>query len=517
MNLDLRFYWKLFLRRLPVMMAFIIICSGLSAVTAIKTPETWRTQARLLVEEPQIPSSMVRSTVQTSDIEQLDIVQQKLLTRANLIDIANRLNVFQDIRSMAPDTVFDQMRAATSIRRIAGKNSATMMTIAFTARSGQVAANVVNEYVTLILEENTKSRQGRVANTLEFFQQEVQRLASDLDQQSIAISVFKSENANALPENQSYRLNRQSLLQERLSQLNRDLAASRKQREDMIAIFEATGQVRQSQGVRRTAQEEELIVVQAELDHLKSLYPDTDRRVIRIQAQLDKLQAIVAAQAAANSNSTGPQSEVSAERAILDSSLAEIDSRTEAIQTDIDTLTKELADLETAIIESSANGIELATLEREFNIVQARYNAAVSNLDQARMNERIEASAQGQRISVIENASVPRVPAGPNRVKIAAMGTAIGLGLAAGYFLLLEFINRTIRRPQELTGKFDVTPIAIIPYMESRREKTMRRTGMVAATLVVLIGTPLALWYIDTNYIPLDQLVRRGLSRFGIG
>ena len=61
---------------------------------------------------------------------------------------------------------------------------------------------------------------------------------------------------------------------------------------------------------------------------------------------------------------------------------------------------------------TAQNDIELDSLQRDYENIQARYNAAINNLNQAQMSERIETTAQGQRISVIENANVPRVPSG---------------------------------------------------------------------------------------------------------
>ncbi len=54
------------------------------------------------------------------------------------------------------------------------------------------------------------------------------------------------------------------------------------------------------------------------------------------------------------------------------------------------------------ISRSSAIGIQLSALERDYTNIQARYSAAVNNLNSARMSERIETTAQGQRITVIE-------------------------------------------------------------------------------------------------------------------
>ena len=142
---------------------------------------------------------------------------------------------------------------------------------------------------------------------------------------------------------------------------------------------------------------------------------------------------------------------------------------------------------------------------------------ALNNLNAAQVSERIESTAQGQRITVIENANVPQFPSGPNRPLIATMGGLVGMGLAASYFVLLEILNRAIRRPVELQNRFNIVPIAVIPYMESAGQRMMRRTVRIVATVGVMIAVPLALWYVDTNYIPLEIVVQKGLSKLGFG
>lgn len=517
MNFDLQFYWKLFVRRLPVMMLFVLVCSGLGLITAYKLPDVWSTSARLLLEEAQIPENMVSSTVQTEGEEQLDLIQQKLMTRANLVDIANRFNVFEDIRRMEPDLVVERMREATDLRRSAGRNKATVMTLSFEARTPEIAANVVNEYVTLVLQENAQFRMSRAENTLQFFNQEVERLGQDLDRQSSAIALFKTENAEALPEDQSYRLNRLNLLQERIAALEREINAARGQRDDIQRRFDATGRVQQSgeATARRTPEEQQLIEERARLESYKSTFSDTNPRVVRQQVVVDRLEALVAGQ--------GPQDAdvkeaVSAETAILNTTLAQIDTRLGFLISEQTSAQKVLEELQGAISRSSANGIQLAALERDYENTQTRYNAAVRNLNEARMSERIETTAQGQRITVIENANVPQVPTGPNRLKIAVAGVAAGIGLAGLYFAALEFLNRSIiRTPRELANRFNITPIATIPYMESRRRRLVRRGGIVAATLLVVLGVPAALWFIDTNFMPLELFVQRGLAKLGLG
>jgi hypothetical protein len=208
---------------------------------------------------------------------------------------------------------------------------------------------------------------------------------------------------------------------------------------------------------------------------------------------------------------------VSPQEALFNATLAEIETRLSTLRAEETTNRAELEALQQAISRSAANGIELASLERDYESIQGRYNAALNNLNQARMSERIETTAQGQRISVIEYANAPSVAAGPNRPKIAIMGLAVGLALAGGYFVLLEVLNRTVRRPAELTGRFNIIPLATIPYMESRSHRFFRRAGMIAAMLIVITGVPLGLWYIDTNYQPLEILVQKVLDRVSLG
>ena len=101
-------------------------------------------------------------------------------------------------------------------------------------------------------------------------------------------------------------------------------------------------------------------------------------------------------------------------------------------------------------------------------------------------------------------------------VDIIAMGVIAGSGLAVGFFVLLELLNRVIRRPAELQAKFGIIPLAVVPYMESRRERMIRRGALLTAFLAVLIGVPAALWYIDTQYMSLDLLANKVLDRLGL-
>jgi uncharacterized protein involved in exopolysaccharide biosynthesis len=500
------------------MLALIIIGSAFGGVTALKLPPTYTSSSVLLVEGPQIPDNLVAPTVLTEASEQLEVIQQRLMTRANLIDIANELKVFRGEGPYSPDEIVQKMKESTTIRRQSGRGRATLMTIRFNSADPKTAANVVNEFVTLVLEVNNEFRITRAENTLEFFEQEVQRLSVDIDRKSADIVEFRNLNAEALPESLDYRLGRQTLLQERQARLDRDRSVSTTQREEIIRLFESTGVVRNSpQQQALSPDEAQLAQLNAELDQLLSVFSDTNPKVKILKGRIENLEDRIALSVSSSNGSTDEEpDEENTRNAMLQISLGEVDARLGLIDQEYQTITEELEKLEESIRATSANAIALATLERDYDSLQARYKNAVDNLNRASIGERIEVTSQGQRITVIESASVPSEPSGPERMKIAIMGVGAGIGAAGAFFLILELLNRTIRRPVELTSRFQITPIATLPYMESRGERRLRRAALVAACLVVLAGVPAGLWYVDTYFMPLDLLASRIISRLGL-
>lgn len=511
MNLPLRFYWSLLMRRMPAMMALFLVCSCLAVVTAFQLPPTFESTARLQVDPPQIPDEMVVSMVQTEAAEQLQLIQEQLMTRANLIEIAQKYQVFDNMSTLNPDRVVQGMRDSTRIFRSGGRGQATLMSLTFEASDGQTAANVVNDYVTLVLEANSSFRRERAENTLSFFEQESERLAAEIDTQSNRIIEFKNQNVNALPDDLLYRQDRQSTLQERVGRLEQDRAAIVGQRSEMIAVFEATGRL--GNDTRRTLSPEELRVQELDVQLAEALtvYSESNPRVIQLRGQIEQLERSIAG-AQPREGEEAEDTELS----FLDITLAEMDQRIEQIDLEITRVNAELERLALAIAATATNSITLERLDRDLQSARARYNTVLENLNQARMAERIEINAQGQRISLIEGASVPQEPSGPPRKRIAAMGAAIGMGLALAYFVLLEILNQKVRHPAELQARFQIMPIGVIPYLDSRAERWRRRSMQLAALVAVIVGVPAALYYVHTELMPLEIIANRVLAQLGL-
>ena len=513
--MDFKFYGRLLVRRAPVMLLLLLVCSAIGIVLAVRLPTTYATTARMLVQAQQISEDLAASTVQINALEEVRLLQEQLMTRANLIEIANDHDVFEEINTMLPGDVVEAMREATRIEATGGESRRTgpqpvLVSVEFSARTPQIAADVVNDYVTRIREENIRIRTGAAGETLDFFEQEVQRLNTELNLRSAAITEFQRANADALPADQEFRLQRQTLLQERLAAAERERRSLEDTRQRTLEVFEATGRVSGAGSANLTPEQAELEELERELSRALTVYSDAAPQVQQLQRRIEVLREQVAAQ-----GDPSVEAATGAE-AILNLQLAELDSRLEELNILITASEEEIGSLEDQIARTPLNGIALEGLQRDLDNVRLQYDNAVQAQSQASLGEQIEVTSRGQRITLIEAAAVPTSPASPNRPVIAAGGVAMGLALAAAFFLALELLNSTVRRPVEITNKLGITPLATVPYLESKTERLVRRFFRVLAALVVLAGVPAALWAVDTYYLPLDLLADRVLSRLGL-
>ena len=170
-NVDLKFYLSIFLRRLPYFMVIAAFLSAIGIAVASILPPIYRSSASILVEAPQIPDDLARTTVPIDPVEQIQIIEQRLMTRANILSLADRFDVYADQPGISANGIIADMRARTELvpsTPAPRSPGATIIEVAFSSESPE-AAKVTNELVTLILQENVSLRTGRAEDTLEFF------------------------------------------------------------------------------------------------------------------------------------------------------------------------------------------------------------------------------------------------------------------------------------------------------------------------------------------------------------
>jgi uncharacterized protein involved in exopolysaccharide biosynthesis len=212
------FYWQVFKRRwLYFFVPFVVVAAAGIAV-AFLWPPTYRSQGRILVEAQQIPTELVRPTVTSAAQERVQVLEQRTLTRENLLAIVDKFQLFADKRSLlSPTQLVELMKKNAKIEpldeplsfakiRTRNDNPTIVFTVSFEYSDSATAAAVANELVTRILNEDLRDRTSRASDTVKFLTRQVQKLQSEataLDEKisqvkaSQGLSTSSSPNSNA--------------------------------------------------------------------------------------------------------------------------------------------------------------------------------------------------------------------------------------------------------------------------------------------------------------------------------
>lgn len=509
MNLDLSFYLAVFLRRIHYFILVFALVSAAAVAAAFLLPAVYTARATLIVEGSQIPGPLQPPSVQAQAMEKLQVAEQNLMRRVNLLDIAQKLEVFADLKNMTPDQIVQTMVDNTNIEKNAGRGEATMMIITYDGETGPKAAAVVNEYVTIILSDDAQTRKKIAEDSVSFFAADVKRLDAELSAMSAKMLKFQEENKDALPNTLAYRLGQQQILQDRLATTERDIALLKDQKDKMIALFEATGQITGIAAAAQTPEAQQLAQLRQTLNTSLALLSPTNPKIKQLQAQIGQLEKVVQAQQVPAAGASGvPMSPI-------DVQIASMDAQMQGLETQRKQLIEQLDALKDSIDRTPANQVALDSMTRDNNNIQQQYNTAVAKQAAASSSEQVELLSKGERLNVVEAASAPDSPTKPNRIMIAGGGIAAGAGLGFALVVFLELLNRSVRRPKDLVKNFGITPLATIPYMRTPSETMQRRSGFVALLLVAVVGIPAAIYAVHVYVAPLDYIFDKVAEKIG--
>jgi uncharacterized protein involved in exopolysaccharide biosynthesis len=154
-------------------------------------PATYLSEGKILVQSQLIPTELVRSTVTNAAQERIQVIQQRTMTRDNLLALVDKFNLFPEKRSLMSVTqLVDLMKKDARIEPVAqqqvfgnpyarSENPTIVFTVGFEYSDPQTASQVANELITRILNEDIRDRTTRATDTSKFLAREVQRLQTE--------------------------------------------------------------------------------------------------------------------------------------------------------------------------------------------------------------------------------------------------------------------------------------------------------------------------------------------------
>jgi capsular exopolysaccharide synthesis family protein len=131
----------------------------------------------------------------------------------------------------------------------------------------------------------------------------------------------------------------------------------------------------------------------------------------------------------------------------------------------LNSLNKLLSKYENEFTKLPAQSIELARLERARKSNEKLYLTLEEKYQEALINER----AQLGNVNIIDFALLPLRPSKPNRQLIIIIGSILGIALGIGFAFLRNYLDRSIKNPDEIENK-GVPVLSWVPSIEELKE-----------------------------------------------
>ncbi len=347
-----------------------------------------------------------------------------------------------------------------SIKRVPNSR---LLDVTFEATDPILAARVVNAHLNNFIEQNFRSR-------FEAATQASNWLAGQLNEMKIKVEHAEDARLAYERENQIWTVDEKSdISSEKLAELEKQLTDAQADRISKEAVY----QLAQSGNYDAIAAVRESVVIQDILKQqttLSSQYTDAVNqygpkypKVLRIQAQLKDLDQLVIREKLNIGNQVEADYRGARQREIL--------------------LKEALDQQKTEVNATAEKLVQYNILKREADTNKQLYDGMLQKLKEAG----ITAGLRSSNIRVVDPALIPTGPSRPNKTRNILLSIVVGLLGGVGLALLREYLDNTVKTPDDIETLARLPSLAVVPALTSASGK---RHGRFARLLKTPVVTP---------------------------
>ncbi len=568
-------YLEVLNRRKGLLLISFLTVGFLGFVLAMKLPPVYRSFATILIEDQQIPRSMVETTITDFADKRIELIRQRVMTRDRILSIIQKHKVYLDERDkLVPSELVKRFQEDAEITMISadvldpsrgvGGKATIAFTLAFNDRNPVLAQAVANELVSLFLDENTRVRAQRAAKTTDFLSAEAEKLKAEMKGFETQIMDFKAKHGNSLPEMLQNNLSSLDRVTQLLRQTDSDIRIAK----DRIvyltdALRQSEDEVPASQTGKPLNKDEQLRLLKSEFIHLSSLYMPTHPDVLRVKRQIQNLDPAFDGEASeddAHKELTDAENELIALKkkysethpdvlkqekrvAKLTEELAKaankaaelvddahqgntlyisIANQLSTTQNELDYLLKireqsqkNMKELQSYIDETPLVEKEYQDLLRMRQTSLNKYAELEAKHREAKLAQTLEEEQKGETFTLIEPPIAPEKPEKPNKKKIILLGFGLGLTSGLGLTILLELLHEAIRGAKALERITGKPPIVVIPYIETPLDRALRTRRLTLIWIISVLIMIAAILLTHFFVMPLEQIWATAMMKLG--
>lgn len=502
----------------------------LSVVGAFLWPDTYISESSVQVVPPQVPERYVSSNINSEMSQRIQSMAQEIISRPQLTTIITTYDLYRRERESRPmEDVIEKMKrdiGISPVGQLAIQNQRMPISafrVSFKYSDRFKAQKVTQDLVGRFISENTRKLYNQSAATTEFLKDQWDAARKHLEDMEAKITAFRVRNAGRLPDQMGANLQSLQALQSQLMGVNDAISRTGQDKlllENQLRIYrdqlrnaasgndDLTFQVKSD---RLVGLERDITTAEMRLAAARERYRDTHPDIKALQAELEMLRSRRDSLVKEEEQKTAqtPARTTPAVRRTsqqLEAMIASLEGQIQAKNLEMEERQKTQAKLNDLVnglsgriqAAPTAEG-EYAELTRDYNLAKARYDELNNKKTQSEIATNLENRGQGERLELLEPATVPETPAEPDRILIIAAG--LGIGLLAGVFIAgaREMKDTSLKNLKDARAYTGLPVLGTIPLLENdlvvRRKRRLTWVAWSAACIVGLVAMTSSIYY----------------------
>ena len=331
-----------------------------------------------------------------------------------------------------------------------------LVDITFTALDPTFAALAVNTLVDGYVNQNLAVKLQGTQNMIDWLEQEVNKQQAKVQESERGLADYR-ERQNALSLD-----DKQNIVLSRLNKLNDDVMSSKTKRAQRQVLFNQIRSITAGQSAETIPAVSQSGPVQI----AKARVIDAQRtRAALAERYGEKHPDLV--KASGDLQEAQRQYEVEVSRAV------------QLIKNEYDTALLEEQTMTGALEAAKADAQDLSMKSVNYNVMEreANSNRQVYESLLQRANElRVSSNSRSNNVRVIDHAEIPKSPLAPAGRRTWLLSFGVGLILAVGVAYGLDYMNDTIKTPEDVTRRLKLPFLGIVPSVRGDKHPMLAST-----------------------------------------
>ncbi len=476
-------YIYVVLRRRRLVLAIFLGVAALATLRALLTRPVYEASAQILIER-DTPSVLSFKEVAQVDAARDDYyqTQYKLLqSRALARRVIESMNLLQDPEFGGPRSAeeIEAVKAAAPgasqvmesaidkflkrLRVVPVKNSRLVM-VTYESFRPDMAAAAANRLSQLYIEQTLEFRYQTSSEAAQWLGQQIDEQKGKVEGADRALQKVKEQEGIVNIEEH------RTLLDQKLKELGTALTTIRTDRLQKEALY---NQMRNASNpeelpdVMRSPLVQSLRIELAGLERqqaqLLERYMDQHPEVVKVRNQIEETRKKIATESqrvirAAENDYKAAAAEEASVFAALEAAKAEA-------------------------LDLSRRSVQYDNAKREADAGKEVLNSLLSRHKQTDVAQELKNS----NIRIVDAASVPRSPVRPQKTRDIAMGLALGLCLGIGLAFFLDYLDNTVKTPEDVRKQLAAPLLAVIPEIGDPTEVVISSGAETTSVNLALI------------------------------